>query len=67
MAYWGPTALTSQLRQTELASRFYRHLLQERTIGRAIRKAKRELSADPTYHEMLRTWVLLGDPALRWP
>ncbi len=67
IAYWGPTAITSNLRQQALAERFYRYLFQPKTetVRRAILLAQRDLAEDSRNREVLDTWILLGDPALR--
>ena len=69
IAYWGPTAVTSNLKQQALAESFYRHLFGPgtETLGDAIRHAKREMAGDPKYRTLLDTWILIGDPALRFP
>ncbi len=42
IAYWGPTGVSTNLRQKLLAESFYRHLFSPggRTVGEAIRLAK---------------------------
>ncbi len=72
IAYWGPTGVSSNLQQKELAESFYRHLFepllfsgQRRTVGQAIRLAKAELAEDPKNQQVITTWILLGDPALK--
>ena len=67
IAFWGPTAVTSNLRQKVLEETFYLHLFDpgNGTVGDAIRAAKADVARIPGYQDMVRTWVLLGDPALR--
>ena len=72
IAYWGPTGVSSNLQQKELAESFYSHLFepllnpgQWMTVGQAIRFAKVELAEDPKNHQVITTWILLGDPALK--
>jgi len=67
IAYWGPTAVTSNLRQQALAESFYKQLFngENTTLGQCIRKAKQSIAHDPANHAVLATWILLGDPALR--
>ena len=67
IAYWGPTAITSNLKQQALAESFYEHLFDPgtETLGEAIRSAMREMAEDPKHRALLDTWVLLGDPASR--
>ncbi len=69
VAYWGPSAVTTHLRQENLAQRFYHHLFapESTTLGRAIREAKSDLSSDPANRGLLDTWILLGDPGLTAP
>ncbi len=66
VAYWGPTAVTSNLKQQALAESFYRHFFDadSSALGGAIRAAKENLAEDPGNRPILDTWILLGDPAL---
>ena len=68
IAYWGSSAITSNIRQQTLARSFYKSLFDPsvETLGDAIREALAELAADPKNRDVVLTWVLLGDPALPW-
>ena len=67
VAYWGPTSLTSSLRQQLLARAFYATVFTagEVTLGEAIQEAQRKVGADPENRDLIETWVLLGDPGIR--
>lgn len=66
IAYWGPTAVTSNIRQQALAVQFYKALTSgtANTLGEAILQAKTQLQGDPAVRAVIETWVLLGDPTL---
>ena len=68
IAYWGSSAITSNIRQQTLVRSFYKSLFDSsvETLGDAIREALAELAADPKNRDVVLTWVLLGDPALPW-
>jgi hypothetical protein len=59
-------SFTSQ--QTPLADAFYRFLLtgEAQTLGEALQRAKVETAVDPDLKEVIHTFNLLGDPALRF-
>lgn len=66
-----PTSLTLPDRQTALVSAFSDSLsdLEVRRIGDLVLQTQRlSLEIDPTDLDIVRTWLLLGDPAMRiWP
>jgi len=60
-----PSGETMAADQRFLAEALFRHLFVEPTLGEAILHAKRALDADqPGIRDVVRTFVLLGDPAL---
>ncbi|MFN0058430.1 MAG: C25 family cysteine peptidase, partial [Planctomycetota bacterium] len=69
IAFWGPSSVTSHLRQQELADQFYRSLQDPAiaTLGAAVRAALRAAARDPAHRDVVKTWVLLGDPDLSLP
>ncbi len=67
IAYFGPSAITSTLAQQALAEELHARLLlfPGSRIGDAIRDARTALTGTPGVEDVLATWLLLGDPALR--
>jgi hypothetical protein len=59
-------SFTSQ--QTPLADAFYHYLLsgEAQTLGEALQRAKVDAAVDPNLKEVIHTFNLLGDPALRF-
>ena len=72
IAYWGPTAITTTLPQIELGHAFAAALSDPMilSIGEATLAAKRSLEPDEgeperSIRDIVRTWILLGDPTTR--
>ena len=61
-----PTSETMAADQQLLADALFRYLFAEATLGEAILRARQEMDpSQPGLRDVLRTFVLLGDPALR--
>ncbi|MDH7487679.1 MAG: C25 family cysteine peptidase [Anaerolineae bacterium] len=61
-----PTGETMAADQQLLADALFRYLFAEPTLGEAILRARQEMDpTQPGLRDVLRTFVLLGDPALR--
>ena len=67
VAVWGPSGLSRNDPAVELGEAFYRAVLQEGagTLGLAVLRARRSLSADLFKQDTFGVYNLLGDPALR--
>ncbi len=68
LGVWGATGLGAMPAQTRMMEVFYAALLTDtrQTLGDATLAAFAALPADdPTTHELIATFVLLGDPAMR--
>ncbi len=67
-AAWGPTGLGTSLGHSRLAEGFFRAVFSDTvgTVGEATLAGKLNLVGVSLEREMLDTYVLLGDPALRW-
>ncbi|MCS7286929.1 MAG: C25 family cysteine peptidase [Anaerolineae bacterium] len=65
---WGPTGLSLGAGHKLLSEGFFRAVFREMvsTIGEATLAGKLNLLPTRTYQDMLDTYTLLGDPALRW-
>lgn len=63
-----PSGRTFTAQQTPIADSFYRYLLSgdDQTIGEALQWAKLDAAHDPYLREVIYTFNLLGDPALRF-
>lgn len=63
-----PSGRTFTAQQTPIADSFYRYLLSgdTQTIGEALQWAKLDAAHDPYLGEVIYTFNLLGDPALRF-
>ena len=66
VAFFGPTAVTTTLRQQVFAEALYSSLFLGSgiRIGDVICNAQEQLADDPENADVIRSWVLLGDPAL---
>ncbi|MEW6776674.1 MAG: C25 family cysteine peptidase [Bdellovibrionota bacterium] len=66
-AFWGPTGLSPPNLQHTVAEAFYHSTLVDGVVrlGDATRAAFQAAAADPNFPDLVNTWVLLGDPALR--
>lgn len=67
VAFWGPSGLTPPNIQHRVGAALYRAILEEGTVrlGDAARVAFAAAASDPNLVDVVHTWVLLGDPALR--
>ncbi|MCB0218497.1 MAG: hypothetical protein KDH09_02280, partial [Chrysiogenetes bacterium] len=67
VAMWGPTGFALPNIQHAVGEAFYRAVLEDGIVrlGDATRAAFAEAAGDPGLVDVVYTWVLLGDPALR--
>lgn len=67
IAMWGPTGFTMPNIQHAVGEAFYRAILDDGVVrlGDATRAAFAAAAGDPGLVDVVHTWVLLGDPALR--
>lgn len=67
IAMWGPTGFTMPNIQHAVGDAFYRAILEDGVVrlGDATRAAFAAAAGDPGLVDVVHTWVLLGDPALR--
>jgi hypothetical protein len=68
VAAWGPTGLGASAGHQRLAAGFFRAVFSDTvgTVGEATLAGKLNLVGAPVGSDLLDTYVLLGDPALRW-
>jgi len=68
VAAWGPTGLGASPGHQRLAAGFFRAVFSDTvgTVGEATLAGKLNLVGAPVGSDLLDTFVLLGDPALRW-
>ena len=68
VATWGPTGLGASAGHQRLAAGFFRAVFSDTvgTVGEATLAGKLNLVGAPVGSDLLDTFVLLGDPALRW-
>lgn len=68
VAAWGPTGLSLAAGHHRLSEGFFRAVFSDTvgTVGEAALAGKLNLAAGGPYRDLLDTYVLLGDPALRW-
>jgi hypothetical protein len=68
VAAWGPTGLGASSGHSRLADGFFRAVFSDTvaTVGEAALAGKLNLAGAPQGSDLLDTYVLLGDPALRW-
>jgi len=68
VAAWGPTGLGASPGHQRLAAGFFRAVFSDTvgTVGEATLAGKLNLLGAPVGSDLLDTFVLLGDPALRW-
>ena len=68
VAAWGPTGLGASAGHQRLAAGFFRAVFSDTvgTVGEATLAGKLNLLGAPVGSDLLDTFVLLGDPALRW-
>ncbi|MFN3762396.1 MAG: C25 family cysteine peptidase [Anaerolineae bacterium] len=68
VAAWGPTGLSVTAGHRFLADGFFRAVFSDTvgTVGEATLAGKLNLVGAPQGSDLLDTYVLLGDPALRW-
>jgi hypothetical protein len=68
VAAWGPTGLGASPGHQRLAEGFFRAVFSDTvgTVGEATLAGKLNLLGAPVGSDLLDTFVLLGDPALRW-
>ncbi|MCS7282609.1 MAG: C25 family cysteine peptidase [Anaerolineae bacterium] len=68
VAAWGPTGLSLATGHRRLADGLFRAVFSDTvaTVGEATLAGKLNLAAGGLYLDLLDTYVLLGDPALRW-
>ncbi|RME17052.1 MAG: hypothetical protein D6797_03270 [Bdellovibrio sp.] len=74
VAYWGSPAMTIPESQVNLSKKFFAQLLQETNkpfhmtrLGDLILASKKALGAIPSMSDTVRSWTLLGDPAMKLP
>ncbi len=67
VAVWGSTGLGVSTGHTALQAGFYRAIYEQgqRSLGAAILSGKMELAGSGAHQELLDTFTLFGDPALR--
>ena len=68
VAAWGPTGLGASPGHQRLSEGFFRAVFSDTvgTVGEATLAGKLNLLGAPVGSDLLDTFVLLGDPALRW-
>ncbi len=68
VAAWGPTGLGASAGHQRLSDGFFRAVFSDTvgTLGEATLAGKLNLLGAPQWSDLLDTFVLLGDPALRW-
>ncbi len=68
VAAWGPTGLGASAGHQRLSVGFFRAVFSDTvgTVGEATLAGKLNLLRAPMGNDLLDTFVLLGDPALRW-
>ena len=68
VATWGPTGLGASAGHQRLSDGFFRAVFSDTvgTVGEATLAGKLNLVGAPVGSDLLDTFVLLGDPALRW-
>lgn len=68
VAAWGPASLGTSTGHSRLAEGFFRAVFSDTvvTVGEATLAGKLNLAGAPQGSDLLDTYVLLGDPALRW-
>jgi len=68
VAAWGPTGLGASAGHQRLSVGFFRAVFSDTvgTVGEATLAGKLNLAGAPMGSDLLDTFVLLGDPALRW-